>query len=422
MSDSLRSAGILSIGDELLLGRVVDTNASWLAGRLAALGIRPVEQRSLGDDVVRLGEAIRELSRRCDVLIATGGLGPTEDDVTREAFAAACGCVLQPDPRSLEQIRAFYARLGRPMPDANRRQALRPACGEAIENPCGTAPGLRVPVGRCLCYALPGVPFEMRDMFERSVRPELAARAAGRVVRTRRVHCCGSGEAAIGEKLADLMSPGRTPRVGTTASLGIITVHIVAEAATADEADQLLDASESQVRERLGPLVFGTDDETLASAVGRRLVERGETLAVAESCTGGLLGALITDVPGASRYFTGGVISYANEAKRDLLGVPQDVLDTHGAVSEPVAEAMAAGVRARLKADRALAITGIAGPTGGTPTKPVGLIYVGLSGPDGTRVQMLRFSPDQPRDVIRLRSCHAALNLLRKALHDTPRG
>lgn len=422
MSDSLRSAGILSIGDELLLGQVVDTNAAWLAGQLAGLGIRPVEQRSIGDDVHRLAEAIRELSRRCDVLIATGGLGPTEDDVTRQALAAACGCVLQLDPRSLEQIRTFYAGLGRAMPEANRQQALRPACGEALENPCGTAPGLRVPVGDCLCYALPGVPFEMRDMFERCVRPELAARAAGRVVRVRRLHCCGAGEAAIGEKLADLMSPGRMPRIGTTANLGIITVHIVAEAATAAEADRLLDEAEASVRERLGPLAFGTDDETLAVVVGRRLLERAETLAVAESCTGGLLGALITDVPGSSRYFAGGVISYANEVKRDLLGVPQTMLTEHGAVSKPVAEAMAAGVRARLHTDWALAITGIAGPAGGTPDKPVGLVYVGLSGPPGTRVQMLRFSPAQPRDVIRLRSCHAALNRLRRALDDTPSG
>lgn len=422
MGTRLSAAGILSIGDELLLGQVVDTNAAWLAAQLAALGIRPVEQRCIGDDAHRLADAIRELSRRCDVLIATGGLGPTADDVTREALAAACGCVLQLDPRSLEQIRTFYARLGRPMPEANRRQALRPACGTAIENRCGTAPGLHVSLGDCLCYALPGVPFEMQAMFEHAVRPELAARAAGRVVRVRQLHCCGAGEAAIGETLADLMSPGRTPRIGTTANLGIITVHIVAEAADADEAGQQIAQAEQQIRRRLGPLVFGADEQTLAGVVGQRLSAQRQTLAVAESCTGGLLGALITDVPGASRYFAGGVISYANEVKRDLLGVPQALLDAHGAVSEPVARAMAEGARRRLGVTWALAVTGIAGPGGGTPGKPVGLVYVGLAGPTGTKVHMLRFSPDQPRDVIRLRSCHAALDRLRRTLDDTAHG
>ena len=422
MSHALRTAALCSIGDELLLGQIVDSNAAWLAARLTGLGIEPVEHRTVGDDAQRIAEALRALARRCDVLIVTGGLGPTEDDVTRHALAAACGCVLQLDPRSLEQIRTFYARLGRKMPEANRRQALRPACGEALENRCGTAPGLRVPIDRCVCYALPGVPFEMRDMFERLVQPELAARAAGRVVRVRKLHCCGAGEAAIGERLADLMSPGRTPRIGTTANLGIITVHIVAEAATPNQAEVLLDSAEAQIRERLGSLVFGRDDQTLAGVVGQRLAQREQTLAVAESCTGGLLGALITDVPGASRYFLGGVISYANEVKRDVLGVPQGLLDAHGAVSEPVAAAMAEGVRRRLGSHWAVSLTGIAGPTGGSPGKPVGLVYAGLAGPTRTRVQMLRFSPDQPRDVIRLRSCHAALNLLRLLLDDTPGG
>ncbi len=420
MTESIRNAAIVSIGEELLAGDVTDTNAAWLAAELAGLGIRTREFRTIGDDADRICQTLRELAGRYNLLLTTGGLGPTDDDVTREALAAACGCVLEYDPRSLEQIRAFYARLDRPMPESNRRQALRPTCGEAIENRSGTAPGLRVRIGRCVCFALPGVPFEMRTMFDRSLRPWLAARAAGRTRLTRLLHCCGAGEATIGQKLTDLMRARGPVCFGTTAEPGIITVRMTVESDDPGAARHQLDLAERLVRQRLGSLVFGADGQTLAGAVGQRLADRGQTLAVAESCTGGLLGALITDVPGASRYFRGGVISYANEVKQALLGVPAAMLEAHGAVSAEVAAAMVRAVCARLGSDWGLSVTGIAGPTGGTPDKPVGLVCLGLAGPGVMRVRTLRFSPDQPRSVIRLRSCYAALDALRRALDDTP--
>jgi nicotinamide-nucleotide amidase len=411
-------AWIVSIGTELTLGQSVDTNAAWLAQQLAALGVRAERHLTLPDDLSAIADALAQAADACDLIIATGGLGPTADDLTRQALAEAAGVELEIDPASLEQIRAFFDRRRRPFPERNKVQALIPQTGRAIENLCGTAPGIFIELNGTPCYALPGVPFEMKQMFTRDVRPHVHAAAAACVLRHRRLNCFGLGESDIGEQLRDLMAPDRNPQIGTTAELGVIGVRINVQADTAEGADALLDETEAEIRTRLGKIVFGREDDTLASVVGQQLIARGETLSTAESCTGGLIAKMLTDTPGSSAYFVGGAVTYSNELKQQLLGVPAETLARFGAVSAPVAQAMAHGARERLASTYALAVTGIAGPEGGTTDKPVGLVFFGLATPVGVAVRDIRLGSDSPREVIRTRAAHAALNLLRLALVD----
>jgi nicotinamide-nucleotide amidase len=415
---ALRRAWLISIGTELTLGQSVDTNAAWLAEQLAGLGIRAERHVTVADDLSAIRDTLTQAAQAADLIIVTGGLGPTEDDLTRQALADAAGVELQSDPACLAQIRAFFERRRRKFTEHNSVQALVPRTGRAIENHCGTAPGIFIEIEGTPCHALPGVPFEMKEMFTRAVLPHVRAAAAGRIIRSRRLNCFGPGESDIGEQLRDLMTPGHNPQVGTTAELGIIGVRLNAEAETANAAETLLDHAEAEVRARLGKVVFGRNADTLASVVGARLVARGETLCTAESCTGGLIAKLLTDTPGSSDYFVGGAVTYSNELKQQALGVSAGMLDEFGAVSEPVARAMAIGARERFAATFALAVTGIAGPDGRTPDKPVGLVHFGLAGPDGVTTRELRLGSDAPRHVIRARAARCALNLLRLALVD----
>lgn len=409
------TAWVISTGTELVLGQSVDTNAPWLARELAAVGLRCTRLVVVPDELADLRDTLLRAAEGSDFVILTGGLGPTEDDVTRQALAAAAGCELVSDADSLEQIRAYFTARGRAMPQQNRVQALRPTSGRALPNRHGTAPGIRVEVRGKVCFALPGVPFEMKAMFAEHVVPELRAASGGAVLLSRTLLTFGAGESEVASRLGDLMARGRNPEVGTTAQLGIIAVRINTRAAT-HEAAALLDETEREIRQRLGDLVFGSGEDTLASAVGRLLVARGETLATAESCTGGLIGKLLTDTPGSSRYYEGSVVTYSNTLKQELLGVGVDLISEHGAVSQAVALAMAQAAQRRLATTYALAVTGVAGPEGGTPTKPVGLVYVGLATPQGARAHELQFGPNSPRDVVRTRAAHAALNLLRQEL------
>jgi nicotinamide-nucleotide amidase len=411
-----RTAWVISIGTELTLGQNVDTNAPWLAEQLARQGVRCERHVTVPDDVGAIREALSQAAAGCDLIIASGGLGPTADDLTREALAAAAGVELEVDPACVEQIRAFFARRGREMPEQNRGQARIPRTGRAIANACGTAPGICIEVRGTPCYALPGVPAEMKAMFSRDVLPQIRAAAAGRCLRSRVLHCFGMTEAGIGGRLSDLMAPGRNPSVGTTAEPGVIDVRINATADSAQAVGELLDETEAEVRARLGTVVFGRDADTLASVVGAELVARGETLSTAESCTGGLIAKVLTDVPGSSAYFVGGAVAYANELKQRVLGVPADALDMHGAVSAPVAQAMAAGAQRAFSSTYGLAVTGIAGPSGGTPDKPVGLVFFGLATPLNVIVREVRFGSDAARDVVRQRAARFGLNLLRLQL------
>lgn len=410
------SAWTISSGSELVRGRSLDTNAAWLARRLAELGVPCARHVTVGDDLDDLCAALQQAAENADCVILTGGLGPTADDLTRAAFARVSGEPLELDAPSLAQIEAFFAARHRPMPERNKLQAMLPRGASAIPNPTGTAPGIRLWAGTAELFALPGVPHEMKVMFEADVAPALARLSQGQMLRYRCLHCYGMSESEIGTHLHDLMARGANPDVGTTASAGTIGIRIHAIGASTSQADEMLHLTEMEIRRRLGVVVFGKDDETLASVVGRLLKEAGKTLVTAESCTGGLVGTVLTDVPGSSAYYLGGVISYSNALKQQLLGVVAADLEQHGAVSEVVAMQMAVGARERFRADYALAITGIAGPDGGTTDKPVGLVCFAIADPQKTAVRTAHFGADSPRAIIRERAVGTVLNWLRLLL------
>lgn len=409
-------AAIISIGTELTLGQTVDTNSAWLAQRLAEVGIETTIHLTLGDELEPIEREIRRAADAHEIVIVTGGLGPTDDDLTRQALAAAMKAPLTLHNASLVRIVEFFAKRGIAMPDANRVQAMMPAGAAAIDNTTGTAPGIRATVGRAELFALPGVPSEMRVMYERDVRPVVAARTGGGVILQMVLRTYGAAESEIGRQIADLMKRGRNPNVGTTAQEAIIGVRINARGASRRAAEQLIRADAEEVRARLGKIVFGEGDATLQTAVAELLWTKKLTVATAESCTGGLLAKRLTDVPGSSRYFLDGVVTYSNEAKTRLLSVPADLIARHGAVSSEVAKFMASSCQTISRSDYALSTTGIAGPTGDTPEKPVGLVYVGLATPGGVSGRELRLGDHLTRDQIRDRAVKAALNMLRLEL------
>jgi nicotinamide-nucleotide amidase len=408
----------ISTGNELLLGQTVDANSAWLSRRLAELGVIVSEHRTVGDEAGAIARVILQAAQEADWVIVTGGLGPTPDDQTREALAEAVGSPLAEDPTSLAQIEEYFARMGRAMPPPNRVQARLPKGCQPLANPCGTAPGILGRLGRCQAALLPGVPSEMEAMFEQHLAGPIAEAAGGRAILTHTLRCFGTGESQIGAMLADLMQTGRNPAIGTTASEGVIGVRLWATGDLPEAARQLLQESATEVRRRLGVLVFGEGDQTLAEVVGGLLRKRGKTLALAESCTGGWMAKAITDVAGSSDYFLRGYVTYANQAKTEVLDVAAELIALHGAVSSEVAEAMAIGCRERAGSDYALSVTGIAGPTGGTPDKPVGLIWLGLASPDGVATRELRWNPTLSRESIRSRTVQAGLNWLRLVLLD----
>ena len=414
----MKHAWIIAVGTELTLGQTVDTNSAWLGRQLAELGIRTTRHLTVPDELEPVRDAVTQAAGGADVIIVTGGLGPTADDLTRQAVAAAAGDDLVQDAVSLEQMRAFFVERGRPMPEPNLVQALRPRSATALPNTCGTAPGIAIELYGTPCYVLPGVPSEMEAMFAREVAPRLAAAARGGVLLYRRVQTFGLPESELGARLGELMARGRNPEVGTTASVGVIGVRINSFGDTRAAAQRLADETEAEVRRRLGDAVFATGDTTLAAAVGQLLLARGATLAVAESCTGGLIAKELTDVPGSSAYFAGGVVAYANALKTSLVGVDAALLaaDGPGAVSAPVAEALAVGVRRVAGTTFGIGMTGIAGPTGGSDEKPVGLVFIGVATPGGARVERFLFGGSHGRELIRERAARTALNLLRLTL------
>lgn len=410
------NAQIISTGTELTIGQTLDTNAAWLAQQLAALGIPCTKHVVVPDDRAAIASAITAASQESDLVLLTGGLGPTPDDLTRFALADCLGVELYHHQPSLVQIEEFFRRRRRTMLESNRVQALFPRTAEPIENTCGTAPGMHARLHRADVYVMPGVPFEMRTMFERDIRPALLASASGRVILQHTLRTFGAAEAEIGDQLADLMRRGRNPSVGTGASELIISIRVNAAGTDAAEARALLKADVTEIRRRLDQVVFGEGDETLSHAVAKPLTEQGKTISTAESCTGGLIAKWLTDVPGSSVYFVQAFVTYSNEAKCRLLGIPTELIEAHGAVSAETAEAMAASCRRLAGTDYALSITGIAGPTGGSDAKPVGLVYIALADESGVIVKELRLGETLPRSAIRDRSAKAALNLLRLRL------
>jgi competence/damage-inducible protein CinA-like protein len=414
-------AVILSIGDELVLGQSVDTNAAWLSGQLAALGILVKEHVTIGDDQTAIADQLRRAATSVEIIISTGGLGPTDDDLTRYALADVLETDLRLDEDSLRHIEGFFVRRDRAMPDCNRIQAMFPAGTEIIPNPVGTAPGILAQIdskddqGRAWAFFLPGVPREMKTMYTDTVAKRIRERTDQKghreVILTRKIHTIGAGESTIAEILGDMMARGTNPIVNSTASNMVVSLRINARAADERSARDLIQPVEEEIVERLGDYVFGYDDDTLAGVVGQLLRERGETLAVAESCTGGWLGKMLTDISGSSDYFKGGWEVYSNEAKNKWLQVAKEDIDTYGAVSEPVAHQLAVRAREIAEADYGIGITGIAGPGGGTEEKPVGLVYTALA--DARDVEVKKYIFPGDRDMVRRRTVNLALNLLR---------
>jgi nicotinamide-nucleotide amidase len=405
-------AEILSIGSELTSGQNLDTNSQWLSLRLAEIGIPVGWHTTIADDLDANIDAFRLASQRARLVIATGGLGPTQDDLTREAVARAARVELVFHPESFEQIREMFARRHRTMPERNRVQAMFPAGAEPIPNACGTAPGFWMKLGDSLVAAMPGVPTEMYAMFETQVKPRLLSLGlGGGVLVQRKINCFGAGESALEEKVADLTRRDHVPEVGITVSDATISLRILARAATRAEAQAQIAPVEQQIRERLGELIFGVEEEDLQDAVARLLVAKRKTLATAEGVTAGLVAHRLGQVPGASAWFRGGVVAYDNRLKTELLAVPQALIEEHGAVSGPVAEAMAAGCRVRLGSDLAVSTVGIAGPGGATPDKPIGLVHVGVAWGGGSTSQS--YSWIGTREEVQRRTTKLALNLVR---------
>ena len=414
---ALQTAEILAVGSELLTSFRQDTNSLFLAGRLNETGVDVRWKTVVGDDRSDLAAAFRQARARADIVIATGGLGPTADDLTRETAADVLGLTLEEDGAILEQIRARFQARGMRMPDANRRQACVPHGAIVLPNPRGTAPGLWMESGEAVVVLLPGPPREMQPMFDDYVAPRIRTRAGGRTVRRRVIKTTGRSESAIEEVAHPIYSAFGGPiPIDTTilAAPGQIELHLSARGDDAAAMDAALESSVQRLAAALAPAVLSTDGRSLEAVVGESLRDRGLTIAVAESCTGGLVMGRLTEVPGSSAWVVGGVIAYDNAVKVQELGVAEDDLRAHGAVSEPVARAMARGVRERFKAGVGVAVTGIAGPSGGTPDKPVGTVVIAAVTPGGETVRTHNFPGD--RATVRQHSVAAALNMVRVAI------
>jgi nicotinamide-nucleotide amidase len=408
------TAEIIAIGSELLAPDRSDTNSLWLTEKLNSLGIEVKLKTIVGDDDARLEEAIKDAIRRSEVVITTGGLGPTEDDVTRKVAARALGRRLILNESILAELREKFRAFGHVMPERNSRQAMVIDESEVLPNPKGSAPGLFIDHGGVAVVLLPGPPREMKPMFENHVLPKLANRAGSIKIVRRMLRVAGLGESALDEKIAPIYTQYENPQTTILFNQTEIEIHLTARGRTEAEAVALLDRLSEQLEECLGDSIFSFAGEKMEQVVGLKLTIGGYTVSVAESCTGGLIAQRLTDVPGSSKYFIEGVVAYSNDAKTRTLGVEPVLLLEHGAVSAPVAEAMAEGIRKRARTDFGLSITGIAGPGGGSEEKPVGLVFIALA--DDAQTEHRRFIVPGDRQLIRWRASQAALDLLRRRL------
>ena len=415
----LHRAAIIAVGSELLTPLRIDTNSLFVTEQLNALGVEVVMKAVAGDDRVELAHLFRTALARADVVVLTGGLGPTEDDVTREVVAEVLGRTLSEDPALTERMRARFAARGYkgPMPESNRRQAMVPAGATVIENPNGSAPGLLIEEPT-LVLLLPGPPRELKPMLTALVDGSLRRRAGGAPLLRRIVRLAGVIESQTDEALQPLYREWaeQTPPISATilAALGQIELHLSTRAPSTDVAVAVLENAVRQASDVMGDAVFSTDGRSMEAVVGARLIAHGYRIALAESCTGGLLASRLTDVAGSSRYVERGVVAYANAAKIDLLGVPTNLIAEHGAVSEPVAVAMAEGIRTRASVDVGVGVTGIAGPGGGSAEKPVGTVAIAVATPSETRSRTFRFHGE--REQVKFQASQAALDMVRRML------
>nr|HPQ81747.1 competence/damage-inducible protein A [bacterium] len=398
-------------GDEVMQGVIVDTNTPWIAERCHMFGHEVVRHSAVPDDACAIGDALKAAASRAGAVIVTGGLGPTADDITVESAASAFGVKLYADESVLEEIRNFFERMGRPMSPSNERQALVPDGGRVLPNPVGTAPGIQVNFGGAEFFFLPGVPREMYRIFDDSVTPWLKSKTGG-AVSERVLRCFGLPEACVDERLAGVDLFGA--RLSFRVKFPEILLKLVARAGESEDSNGIASRAAKAVRARLGDVVYGEGESSLPEVVGAMLSDRRMTISVAESCTGGLLSSAITDVSGSSSWFERGAVTYSNRAKIEILGVPEDVLRAHGAVSAEVAMSMADGMRRSSGASVAVAITGIAGPGGGSPEKPVGTVFIALSSEQETKANEFHFARE--RLMFKQMVSWTALDLVRRDL------
>jgi len=416
----LARASIVAVGSELLETARLDTNSLFITEQLNGVGIEVASKHVAGDDRAVLSHVLRSALSGVDLLVVCGGLGPTDDDLTREAAAELLGRALAEDAGLVEHLKRRYASRGLsvPMPLNNLRQAMVPAGGDVIDNPNGSAPGLWIDHGAQAVILLPGPPRELKPMMTALAASRLRARASGVAIVRRVLRIAGRFESHVDQALHPLYEEwaAASPPVSATilATLGQIELHLSARHSSREEAAAILERATAQALGVIGEDVFSTDGRRLEEVVGEALAARGLWIAAAESCTGGLVTSRLTDVAGSSRYVGASVVAYANDAKVSLLGVPEALIAGHGAVSEPVARAMAEGIRARAGADLGLGITGIAGPGGGTPEKPVGTVVVALASAGGTTARSYRFFGD--RELVKFQASQAALDLVRRHL------
>lgn len=408
------SVEFIAVGTELLLGQIVNTNASWIGSRLADAGLGHYRQTVVGDNFDRLVAEIKAAIERADAVVLSGGLGPTQDDITREAMAAAAGVELIRDDDYVTQLRDFWASRGREMPESNLKQADQPAGAMPLHNPKGTAPGLRLDVEGAVLFAVPGVPAELYPMFDNHVLPALRELAGGddSVMVSRVLRSWGESESRVSEMFDDIFQTSENPTVAFLASSGEIKVRLTAWAATSAEAEQLIAPLEATVRKRLGPRIFGADDDTIEEVIYELLRSKRWSVATAESATGGMIAARLTSVPGCSDTFRGSIVAYQEDIKEGLLGVSPATVAEQGVVSEAVAREMAAGAAKTLDADVVVAVTGSAGPD--PQDKPVGTMVIGVHTPEVTTARTLQMPGDRER--VRTYTTTAALHHLRLAL------
>lgn len=418
-----RRAAIVAVGDELVTGATVDTNSAWIAAELLELGIEPDRFVVCGDDEARLERVFYELAQEFQVVVATGGLGPTLDDVTRHAAARAAGEALALDKEVEAHLREFWHARGGEMPAANLRQALFPQGAQVMPNPVGTAPGFRVWIDGGMLACLPGPPREMKRMMRDDLLPYLRSVCGpGERPRSRRLFLAGLSESVFAERCGDWMDRAASPKLGVCAHEGLLTVRLFASAGTEAAAERRLDERLAELRAEFRDHVFSEHEGDLARVTGQLLIERDVTVAVAESCTGGLVAARLTEVPGISAVLREGWVTYTNEAKERRLGVPGELLQRHGAVSSEVAAAMAAGAARESGARLAVAVTGIAGPDGGSDEKPVGLVWFGVALDGVVETHERRFPAQGGRAWIRALAANTALDLCRRRVLATATG
>lgn len=410
-------AEILATGDEIRTGALVDSNSAWIADRLELAGIDVLRHVAVGDDLPVLIETFKEMSARADVVLVTGGLGPTTDDLSAEAAAKAAGTELALDEQALREIEAFFKLLDRPMTDSNRKQAYLPKTAERLPNPVGTAPGFTLEIDGCRFFFMPGVPSEMKRMLNDQVLPRIEKIRGGerRFNLIRTISTFGSTESKIGELVADIPQAVEGVKLGLRSHFPEIQVKFYASGTDEKEITKLLDRAADEALARIGRWAFSEGGEPMESVVGELLRSEGATLALAESCTGGLLAHMVTNVSGSSDYFRFSGVTYSNEAKEAVLGVSKETLERHGAVHEETAKEMAAGARRVAGATYAISTTGIAGPTGGSQEKPVGTVCIGVATPAGAEAHRYVF-PFRDRDRNKMLFAMTALDLLRRKL------